>query len=113
MYPPDPRYPNLPVPYGPPGRLVYSDKSKVAAGLLQLIPGFFSIGGIGRLYMGSTLLGVLQLVIGIVSWVSFWCMGFLFLPLFFPLACWVWFLVDGIVILTGNPRDGRGLPLRP
>src|SRR5688572_11237389 len=35
-----------------------SDKSKVVAGLLQLLPGFlFTLGGIGRLYAGQNALG--------------------------------------------------------
>jgi TM2 domain-containing membrane protein YozV len=55
----------------------YSAKSKVTAGVLQLLPGFlFGLGGIGRLYAGNTVVGVLQLVATLVGWTAFWC-GFL------------------------------------
>jgi hypothetical protein len=26
---------------------------------------------------------------------------------------WVWFVVDGIIMLAGRPVDGQGRPLRP
>ena len=28
-------------------------------------------------------------------------------------AIWLWFVIDGIVMLAGRPVDGQGLPLRP
>jgi len=40
-----------------------SDKSKTTAGLLQLL-GLISVVGIGRIYIGQTNLGVVQLVVG-------------------------------------------------
>ncbi len=40
----------------------FSDKSKTTAGLLQILLGFIGICGIGRLYIGSTTIGVLQLL---------------------------------------------------
>ena len=46
-----------------------SDKSKVVAGLLQLL-GMVGILGIGRIYMGQTGLGVAQLLIGLIAALS-------------------------------------------
>ena len=74
--------------------LAYSHRSKVVAGLLQLAIGGL---GIGRFYMGHSGLGVAQILVTV-----FTC-GFGAL----------WGLVDGIVILAGEPRDAEGLPLRP
>ena len=94
------------------GQMV-SDKSKVVAGLLQLLPGgLFTIGGIGRLYAGNVGLGVAQLVATFVGWVSFFCGFLLVLPFFITFACWAWFVIDGIVMLAGRPLDGQGRPLR-
>lgn len=72
-------------PYGVP----YSDKSKLTAGLLQLLLGGF---GIGRFYLGYTTIGVLQLIT---------CGGF-----------GIWALIDGILILTGKVPDPQGRPLK-
>ena len=43
-----------------------SDKSKVIAGLLQLI-GVFGLVGFGRIYLGQTGYGIIQLVVGILT----------------------------------------------
>jgi TM2 domain-containing membrane protein YozV len=126
LYPP-PVYQNLPAPYSPPvyqnlpvpyavdpltGQ-PFSDKSKIVAGLLQLLPGFlFALGGIGRLYAGNVALGVVQLVATVVGWVSFWCGFALILPFFVYFAAWLWFVIDGIVLMAGQPVDGQGRPLR-
>ncbi len=92
----------------------YSSKSKVVAGVLQLLPGFlFALGGIGRLYAGNTTMGVLQLVASVVGWISFWCGFALFFPFLLYAAIWLWFVIDGIVMLAGRPVDGQGWPLRP
>ncbi|KAA1417842.1 TM2 domain-containing protein [Nocardioides humilatus] len=70
----------------------FSDKTKLVAGLLQILLPF----GIGRFYMGQTGLGVAQLLVAI-----FTCgVGTL------------WSLIDGIIILTGNPRDSLGRPMK-
>ena len=84
------------VSYGvdPRSGLAYSSRSKVVAGLLQLLIGGL---GIGRFYMGHSGLGVAQILMTV-----FTC-GF----------GAIWGLVDGIVILAGEPRDADGLPLRP
>lgn len=82
-----------------------SDKSKVVAGLLQFFLGWL---GIGRFYMGSTAIGVCQLVLFLVAVVTFVFIIGMFL--WFALALWAF--IDAIVILVGSPRDGRGLLLR-
>jgi TM2 domain-containing membrane protein YozV len=94
--------------------VAYSDKSKLAAGLLQLLPAFFlGLGGIGRLYAGNVGLGVAQIVLSVVGWISFWCGFFLFLPFVIFFGLWLWFVIDGILVLAGRPVDGQGRPLRP
>ncbi|HSX67442.1 TM2 domain-containing protein [Nocardioides sp.] len=70
----------------------YSDKSKLIAGLIQILIPL----GIGRIYMGQTGLGVAQLLVTL-------------------LTCGigaVWPFIDGIVILAGDPKDAQGRPLR-
>jgi TM2 domain-containing membrane protein YozV len=100
----------VPTGYGP----QYSDKSKLAAGLLQLLLGFFlGLGGVGRLYAGNTSLGIVQIVASVVGWVSFWCGFFLILPFLVFFGVWLWFVIDGIIMLAGQPTDGQGRPLRP
>ena len=73
-----------------------SDKSKVVAGLLQLL-GLFGIVGIGRIYLGQTGLGVAQLIVGIVT-----CF----------IGAVIWGIVDAVLILTDKVRDPEGRPLR-
>ncbi|BCJ57065.1 TM2 domain-containing protein [Micromonospora endophytica] len=70
-----------------------SDKSKVVAGVLQILLGGF---GVGRFYMGDTKTGVIQLIVTLVT-------------------CGIgsiWGLVDGILILVNGGVDGQGRPLR-
>lgn len=85
----------------------YSDKSKLAAGLLQLI-GLFGILGIGRLYLGYTGLGIAQLVIGIVGGLI---IGILTCGIGFLIPV-VWAIVDAVMILSDKVRDPQGRPLR-
>jgi len=73
-----------------------SDKSKLVGGLLQLL-GLFGIAGIGRIYLGHTGLGIVQLVVGLAT-----C----------TVGAIVWGLIDAVLILTGNVRDPHGRPLR-
>jgi TM2 domain-containing membrane protein YozV len=111
--PPPPGYPFPPPPQGfyPPGSYAdpaapygrhpltgepLSDKSKVVAGLLQLL-GIVGIVGIGRIYLGQIGLGVAQLIVGIVT-----C----------GIGAIVWGIVDAVLILTDNVRDSHGRPLR-
>lgn len=79
-----------------PGAFVqYSNRSRVAAGVLNLL-----VPGVGRLYLGYITLGILQLVACIGS-LTFCCAG------------GIWGFVDGLLILSGGvDRDGEGLPLR-
>lgn len=90
-----------------------SDKSKVVAGLLQLLLGFlFALGGVGRLYAGNTGMGVAQLATSVVGWISFWCGFILVVPWVISGAIWLWFVIDGIMMLAGRPVDGQGRLLR-
>ena len=92
--PPSPYGYNPAAPYGvdPLTGVPYSDKSKLVAGLLQILVPL----GIGRFYMGQTGLGVAQLLVTI-----FTCgLGAL------------WPFIDGIIILAGNPRDAHGRPMK-
>ena len=73
--------------------LPYSDKQKVTAGLLQIFLGGF---GVGRFYTGHVGLGIAQIA---ATW----------------LTCGlgaIWPFVDGIIMLTGEPTDVQGRPLR-
>ncbi|HEU4425165.1 MAG TPA: hypothetical protein VFR67_21765 [Pilimelia sp.] len=104
-----------PAPYGvdPVTGLPLSDKSKVIAGLLQLLPAFaLALGGIGRLYAGHTSLGVVQLVMTVVGWVSFWCGFLLVVPFLIFFGVWLWFVIDGVILLAGRSTDGQGRLLR-
>ncbi len=81
-------------PYGvhPRTGIPYSDKSKIVAGLLQVLLPL----GIGRMYMGQTGMGVAQLLVTI-----FTCgVGAL------------WPFVDGILILVQDTKDADGRILR-
>ncbi|KFI85797.1 membrane protein [Bifidobacterium reuteri DSM 23975] len=82
----------------------YSQKSKLAAGLLGIF-----LGGLGvhNFYLGNTGKAVAQLLLTLVGWVLLG-LG--------PIAAAVWGLVEGILILTsqyGSPwhRDANGLEL--
>jgi len=106
--PPDPGYagytqPGLPAgaygvssqaPYGlhPVTGIPYSDKSKIIAGLLQILLPF----GIGRFYIGDTKTGVIQLIVTFVT-----CgIGSL------------WSVIDGIIMLATDSKDAQGYMLR-
>ncbi len=82
-------------PYGvdPMTGLPFSDKSKMVAGLLNILLPFVGICGVGRFYTGHIGLGVAQLLLG-------W------------LTCGIWPLVDGIMMLMGKVPDSNGRPLR-
>jgi len=100
-----PGYGQQPYGYGPPGYspaapygvhpmtgVPYSDKSKIIAGVLQLVIPL----GIGRMYMGDVRTGVIQLIVTIIT-------------------CGIgaiWPFIDGIMILVGDPKDEFGRPLR-
>lgn len=93
-------YPGMPygvspaAPYGlhPMTGIPYSEKSKIVAGLLQILLPL----GIGRFYIGDTGLGVAQLLVTI-----FTCgIGAL------------WPVIDGIIILASDSKDSQGYMLR-
>ena len=96
-YPP-PYYVDPTAPYGrhPLTGEPLSDKSKLVAGLLQLI-GLFGLVGIGRIYLGQIGLGIAQLIVGLVT---------------FGIGAVVWGIIDAILILTDKVRDPDGRPLR-
>jgi TM2 domain-containing membrane protein YozV len=73
-----------------------SDKSKLVAGLLQLL-GLFGLVGVGRIYLGDTGLGIAQLLVGLVT-----C----------GIGAVVWGIIDAVLILTDKVRDPEGRPLR-
>ena len=114
----DPQNPPPPPPYGQPGQpgypvpppgaygvsattpygihpvtgIPYSDKSKLVAGLLQILIPL----GIGRFYIGDNRTGVLQLIVTIVT-----CgIGAL------------WPFIDGIIMLATDSKDANGYMLR-
>ena len=84
--------PGAPFGIDPVSGLPCSDKTKLIAGLLQILLPF----GIGRMYMGQVGLGVAQLAVTVLT-----C-G----------AGGLWSIIDGILILVGQPKDDKGLPLR-
>ena len=102
QYPPPGQYPpaymDPAAPYGrhPLTGEPLSDKSKIVAGLLQLI-GLFGLVGIGRIYLGYTGLGIAQLVVGLVT-----C----------GIGAVVWGIIDAVLIFTDKVRDPEGRPLR-
>jgi len=104
-YPPPGFYPDPAAPYGrhPMTGEPFSDKSKVVAGLLQLL-GLVGVLGVGRLYLGYTTLGTTQLVGGLVLGLVTCGIGFI-VPV-------VWGIVDAVLILTDKVRDPAGRPLR-
>lgn len=101
QYPPPPAGPLYADPSAPYGRHALtgeplSDKSKVIAGLLQLL-GLFGLVGIGRLYLGQTGLGIAQLAVGLVT-----C----------GVGAVIWGIIDAIMIFSDKVRDPQGRPLR-
>ncbi|WP_415976848.1 TM2 domain-containing protein [Rhodococcus sp. 077-4] len=85
---------------------VLSDKSKVVGGLLQLFLGWL---GVGRFYLGSTGIGVAQLILFFFGSLLTVVFGLGFLLLF---GLFVWHVVDGVLILVGNVSDAQGRKLR-
>lgn len=119
-YPTPPGYPiapGYPIGYGDPSAPFgrdpisgepFSDKSKTTAGLLQILLGFVSLPGIGRLYIGSIGIGLTQLLVfwlGLIM--TIFAVGFVIFP-----AIWIWAFIDGIMMLSGSVRDPLGRPLR-
>ena len=82
-----------------------SDKSKVAAGLLQIFLGMF---GVGRFYTGHTNLAVTQLSLTILGFIT----AFIVVGVFVLIGVQIWVLIDGIMLLAGRETDARGYLLR-
>lgn len=104
-YPPPGYYPDPAAPYGrhPITGEPLSDKSKVVAGLLQLL-GLVGVLGIGRIYLGNTGLGIGQLVGGLAIGILTCGFGFV-VPV-------IWGIIDAVLILSDRVRDPYGRPLR-
>ena len=84
-------YPRPSYGYHMPANMPRSDKSRTLSGVLQLL-----VPGVGRIYMGYSALGVIQLIAAIIT-----C-GTLH----------VWSIIDGVLILSGQVRlDGYGRAL--
>ncbi len=70
-------------------------KSRLTAGLLQILAG---AAGVGRFYLGYKLIGVLQIAATV-----FTC----------GIGGAIWGLIDGILILNGTPKnDADGVELK-
>ena len=83
-----------------------SPKSRLAATLLCVLPGFFlALAGIHRLYLGKIGTGVTMLVLSILGWLTIWLYG---LGLIFWIPAWIWSLIDFIFAVSGQMRDGKG-----
>jgi hypothetical protein len=78
----------LATPTAPPAAPAAAQKSFLATWLLSLLLGYF---GVDRFYLGKAGTGILKLI-------TFGGFG-------------IWYLIDLILVLTGNTRDSRGLPL--
>ena len=83
-------------PYGvdPKSGLPYSSKTKIVAGLLQIFLGSL---GVGRFYTGHYGIAIAQILVTLVT---------------FGIGA-LWPLIDGIMMLAGDPKDSDGYPLRP
>ncbi|MBC7593694.1 MAG: TM2 domain-containing protein [Kineosporiaceae bacterium] len=93
-YPYGPYGANPAAPYGyhPMTGVPFSDKSRIIAGVLQVLLPL----GIGRMYIGDVGLGIAQLIVTIVT-----CgIGAL------------WPFIDGIIMLVSGGTDDKGRPLR-
>src|SRR3954471_14651982 len=91
--PPPPGAPMMMTPAPPLSLGGVSDKSKMAAGLLQIFLGPF---GVGRFYTGHVAIAIAQIA---VTWAT--CgVG------------WLWPFIDGILMLAGKVNDAQGRPLR-
>ncbi|WOC12862.1 hypothetical protein [Gordonia sp. MP11Mi] len=91
-----------PYPHGgvdPSTGIPFSDKTKVAAGLLQLFLGGL---GAGRWYVGTYGIAATQLILWIVGWL----LSFVIIGIPILIGVWLWVLIDAIMMFTGSVRDG-------
>jgi len=77
-------------------------KSKLVAGLLGIF-----LGGLGihRFYLGYIPIGVVQLILALLGYVTCGITS---------IIAWVWGIIEGILILTGKSitTDAKGIPLK-
>nr|WP_221316583.1 DUF1707 domain-containing protein [Saccharopolyspora gloriosae] len=89
-----------PMPYGMPPHpyegATRSDKSRLAAGLLQILLPF----GVGRFYTGHTGIAVAQLLLFFLGGVITCGLG--------TFAAVIWCVIDGIVLLSTESTDAHG-----
>jgi TM2 domain-containing membrane protein YozV len=107
-YPANPGYADPEAPFGrdPVTGEPLSDKSAATAGVLQLFLGTF---GVGRFYIESTQIAVIQLCLGVFGMLfTIFCL--IGLPVLIGVG--IWALVDAIMIFSGNVRDNYGRKLR-
>ena len=107
-YPGNPGYADPEAPFGrdPVTGEPLSDKSAVTAGVLQLFLGTF---GVGRFYLESTQIAVIQLCLGVFGMLfTIFCL--IGLPVLIGVG--IWALVDAIMIFSGSVRDKYGRKLR-
>ena len=77
-------------------------RSKMAAGLLGIFLGWL---GVHRFYLGYTAIGICQLVLSLLGFVTCGVTS---------AAAGIWGLIEGILILTGSlDKDADGRPLAP
>jgi TM2 domain-containing membrane protein YozV len=83
------------------GSAIGGAKSKMAAGLLAIF-----LGGIGihRFYLGYNVIGICQLILGLLGFVTCGITS---------VASWVWGVIEGVLIFTGSiNKDASGRPLK-
>jgi TM2 domain-containing membrane protein YozV len=102
---PTPGFANPAAPFGlhPVLQIPYSDKSKIVAGILQILVGF----GVGRYYTGHLGLAIGQtaaVVVGVflLSWLTCGLSALVVL----------WTVIDGIILLATDSTDANGRLLR-
>lgn len=82
-----------------------SAKSKGVAAVLCFFLGWL---GIHRFYAGKVGTGILMIVLSILSGIGVW-----FIIGFIPLIILtLWIIIDFIMILCGNFKDGNGKPIK-
>ena len=82
-----------------------ASKSKILAGILGILFGCY---GVHNFYLGYTGKAVAQLVLTIIGMLTSW----LFIGIVPIFAVWIWSLIEGILILTGNiDTDANGVKL--
>ena len=85
-------------------------KSKMTAGLLGVFLGAF---GVHQYYLGNMKMFGIHLGAVLIGLVFLCIPGINFISFILLIANWIWGLVEGIMILTGNTKtDAKGNPLK-